>query len=170
MLLLKGTKRIDDETREIQQRMEELSKENQKIESKYPRKKPYEVNKKYEDNQYEDEQLRMKLEYLNDLQNNPTKRRLRELLKPVSFMFGIAMLLLSAIVVVSIVFTQFDRFFSSDCGFSCGFVVTSSQFLNPIDLILTYTSMVSFCLPPSFFPSSPLFSYLFLSSPIPFSA
>ena len=143
VMLLKGTKRLETELRTLQTDLEKAQETATSIQDKYPSKMPDKARKQFDDATYEAEQIEAKLQYLEESQENTFQSRLRELGKPAWFLVGVVMMAMSAVIVLSLLFTQVDRYVSSDCGWSCGFVMTSPQImLNPLDMALTYTSKV----------------------------
>jgi len=143
VMLLKGTKRLETELRDLQADLEKHQETASKIQEKYPSKMPDKARKQLDDATYETEKIQAKLQYLEGIESDTMRKRLREIGKPTWFLVGVLMMLMSAIIILSLLFTQVDRYMSSDCGWSCGFVMTSPQImLNPLDLALTYSSKV----------------------------
>jgi len=141
VLLLKGTKRLEGEIRDLQGDLETTQEKVTKLENKYPGKMPDKIRKEYDDAVYEIEQTQAKLEYLEGEQEDNWKNKLKNVAKPLVFVFGAILLVVYGLIMLSLLFTQIDRYRSSDCGWSCGFVITSPQLiLNPLDMILTYSS------------------------------
>ncbi len=59
------------------------------------------------------------------------------------FLFGFAFFLVSVVLVVSMALTNVDKIVNSDCGASCGYVLTKPKKWNPIDTFLVIMSKVS---------------------------
>ena len=64
------------------------------------------------------------------------------MLTPFRIMLGLGCLALSLLIVASIVITNVDRLMNSKCGFSCGYILESNTFYNPIDSLLVSVSKV----------------------------
>jgi LMBR1 domain-containing protein 1 len=143
--IIKGNKRVESEKRELEIELQNVSKVSQELEEKYSgRRMPEKYRTDLEKATYQKEQIEAKLAVLNDLQNAAIWRRIYEALLPFKFLVGVGILLISLAIIISMGFTQIIRFLSSDCGWACGFVITSNQvILNPLDLLLTYSSRVS---------------------------
>lgn len=141
VLLLKGTKRLEGEVRDLQAELETVQQTATKLENKYPSKMPDKIRKQYDDAIYDAEQIEAKLQYLEGEQEDNWKNRIKNISKPFLFIFGAVLLVVYGVIIISLLFTQIDRYRSSDCGWSCGFVITSPQLiLNPLDFVLTYSS------------------------------
>lgn len=144
VMLLKGNKRVEGEARELQAELEKSQGIIQQLEDKYPTRMPDKVRKQFDDATFEVEQIEKKLAYLEELQQPTWRTKLKELGKPAWFLLGVCIMLMSAVIIISLLFTQVDRYQNSDCGWLCGFVITSPHsLLNPLDMALTYTSKVS---------------------------
>ncbi|CAG9328401.1 LMBRD1 [Blepharisma stoltei] len=66
--------------------------------------------------------------------------RLLKFLTPFRVMLGVFALIFSLIFFFSLFFGAIDRLINSDCGFSCGFITSSSSIFNPLDSLLVYLS------------------------------
>jgi len=64
------------------------------------------------------------------------------IITPFRWLLGITCLIMSRLIFVSLFLSSFDRIVNSKCGIYCGFVVEKPSFLNPIDMILVYTSKI----------------------------
>jgi len=140
--IIRGNKRVESEKRELEIELQTVSKNASELEEKYSKRRMSEKQRSELDKaNYKKEEIEAKLAALNDLQNAAWWKKLFEMLLPFKFLLGVGILLVSLGIIVSMGFTQIIRFLSSDCGMSCGFVITSNQaLLNPIDLLLTYSS------------------------------
>lgn len=60
-----------------------------------------------------------------------------KLLTPFRWAIGLSCLTMSLLIIYSMLVNNLDRFFNSDCGWKCGYMLDKApQFLNPLDLML----------------------------------
>ena len=108
VLLLKGTKRLEGEIRDLQGDLETTQEKVTKLENKYPGKMPDKIRKEYDDAVYEIEQTQAKLEYLEGEQEDNWKNKLKNVAKPLVFVFGAILLVVYGLIMLSLLFTQID--------------------------------------------------------------
>merc|ERR1712167_105183 len=64
-----------------------------------------------------------------------------KLLNTVRVGFGIACLCMSLIIIYSMFINNLDRFYHSNCGFTCGYLMdVNPKYFNPLDSILQLLS------------------------------
>jgi LMBR1 domain-containing protein 1 len=66
--------------------------------------------------------------------------RLYGCLRPFFFLFGFFFFIVTVILLVSMVLTNIDKLLNSECGFSCGYVLTNPKRWNPLDALLVVIS------------------------------
>ena len=62
------------------------------------------------------------------------------LLYPIRIIVGIALLIVVAVLMTSIIISQIDRTMHSKCGWTCGFAIANIRLWNPLDFCLTFAS------------------------------
>ena len=138
---IRGKKRKEDEENETRNEIDQLQNKIDQINEKYegtklPVKVRIELEGLQDRKSYEEKKL-------GELHQLGKFAKITELLSPIQFLFGAVIYLISIIIIVSIIITLLNRLFDSECLMRCGFTITSNPTLpNPIDLALTYSSMV----------------------------
>lgn len=69
-------------------------------------------------------------------------QRIEPFLYPIKILVGIVLLLCTLGVMISLVISQIDRVIYSECGIWCGFILSKHHPWNPLDRLLTYSSIV----------------------------
>jgi hypothetical protein len=77
----------------------------------------------------------------------PGCNRLYGCLRPFFFLFGFFFFIVTVVLLVSMVLTNIDKLLNSECGFSCGYVLTNPKRWNPLDALLVVISK-ALLLPP----------------------
>lgn len=68
--------------------------------------------------------------------------RLYDCLRPFFFLFGFFFFVVTIVLLVSMTLTNVDKLINSECGFSCGYVLTKPKRWNPLDAFLVIISQV----------------------------
>jgi len=66
--------------------------------------------------------------------------RIYACLRPFFFLFGFFFFILTVVLLVSMVLTNLDKLLNSECGLSCGYVLTRPKKWNPLDAFLVVIS------------------------------
>jgi LMBR1 domain-containing protein 1 len=78
----------------------------------------------------------------------PGCNRLSGCLRPFFFLFGFFFFIVTVVLLVSMVLTNIDKLLNSECGFSCGYVLTNPKRWNPLDALLVVISKALLPPPP----------------------
>lgn len=71
--------------------------------------------------------------------------RLYVCLRPFFFLFGFFFFVVTVVLLVSMALTNIDKIINSECGLSCGYILTEPKRWNPLDAFLVVISPVGYC-------------------------
>jgi LMBR1 domain-containing protein 1 len=142
--LMKRTNQLNSEISGVQDQIDYVSDKLRLLNSKYEMRGE-EMNKK-------DKKEYQKLKnQLNELQRKNRRfdqvksswsLRIEPFIYPIKFFIGVILLLATILVLTSLIITQIDRAIYSECKIWCGFVLNKVHPWNPLDRVLTYSSIV----------------------------
>jgi LMBR1 domain-containing protein 1 len=145
ILLIKGRKSLQETQNEIKNDLNNIKEQIRDIELRAVKtKKTLTKNEKKTKAALEKKQQKM----INKSEKIQAKQKesslilstIFDLLTPFRMMIGICCLLLSFLYVISLGLGCINRLLNSECGFSCGFIITGNKSFNPFDVVLANSS------------------------------
>lgn len=149
ILLIKGTKSLEDENDEVRGSIHQVREQLRKIQEKYQKNQKNVVSQK---DRYLLKRLRKEEKMLETKQiliaNKMDKKKshptstwryislLLKLVTPFRVAIGFACLIMSALFALSVFTTSFERFVKSQCGFNCGYLLERHTWFNFLDSLL----------------------------------
>lgn len=149
ILLIKGTKSLEDENDEVRGSIHQVREQLRKIQEKYQKNQKNVVSQK---DRYLLKRLRKEEKMLETKQiliaNKMDKKKshptstwryislLLKLVTPFRVAIGFTCLIMSALFALSVFTTSFERFVKSQCGFNCGYLLERHTWFNFLDSLL----------------------------------
>lgn len=154
VFLIKGTKSLEAENSEIEGTIASVRQQLRVIQEKYQRNQKNHISAKdkaiLKKLRKEESILASKqLKITNKIQSDERKKRslwkfiswILKMLTPFRVAIGIFCLKISLLIVYSMLITNIDRLFNSECGYKCGYLLEKSpSFFNPLDWTLKMLS------------------------------
>lgn len=165
-LLIKGTKSLEEARTEIEYDLVQTRDKIREIEMRSAKSNTKLTRKEKKEKLHLERQQKkmlMKSEKILDKQKD-TSAILSTILKfltPFRVMIGVFCLILSSIFLISLFLACVNRLLTSDCGFSCGFIASTSEVFNPLDSILVH---ISYYFPLDYLLFITVILYVFVSS------
>jgi len=148
ILLIFGTKSLEDENDEIQGTIQTVRDKLRKIQEKYHQNQRSKISAKdkfilkklrKEEKILSSKQVKIsnKLEVQNKKSCWKFISMFLKLLTPFRVAIGVACLSMSLLIMYSMLVNNFDRLLNSDCGMKCGFLLDKGpSYFNPLDSLL----------------------------------
>jgi LMBR1 domain-containing protein 1 len=134
--MLRGRRRLSDERREYEDEIKRTQENREVLKFK-------EKTAKKRDVEAEESLLRRERALqrrMSRLERVKCIAKCCTILRPFTFLFGLAFLLLTILIVVSISLTALDKILNSYCGANCGFILKIPHIFNPLDKLLVLLS------------------------------
>ena len=141
--LIKGKKSLSTAQQECEMDKAEIRQRIRSLQEKQNRKGALSVKEKKEllRLRESEQNLDKKMEKISNLLESDTIiNKFLIIVTPFRLIIGIAFLILSLLIFVSLLTTSLDRYLHSKCGWNCGYVLDDKQFVNYLDFSLIHLS------------------------------
>lgn len=154
--LMKPKKKINLEMGTITEDIDMSNEKMRTIKAKYSlsgNKMSAQDEKEYRELKRKAKVLSQKNKKLNEISNS-WGERCEPFIYPIKLALGLLFFAISLFIIISLFLTSLNRAIFSKCHFFCGFLTLENTIPNPLDLLLTYSSIL--------FPLDIIFFVLFI--------
>lgn len=164
--LIKGKKSLEETKNELDLDIGQIRDKIREIELRSAKSNTRMTRKEKRDKAQLDKmqkKLLVKSEKITEKQKDSSHllSRILKFLTPFRVMLGVTALIFSLTFFLSLFFGAIDKLINSECGFSCGFITSSSSVFNPLDALLVYLSTL---FPMDYFIFGLFMLYIFIAS------
>ncbi|KAI7900291.1 LMBR1-like membrane protein-domain-containing protein [Cokeromyces recurvatus] len=140
--LIKGQKRIDAKVEDIENRLVSIRERQRMLLSKYMNRTIPNKDRRELD-ELEDEE-RILIRRMRNIEEDKSSLliKLYTSLRPFEIVFGILLLCLTLVLIISIFLTIVDKIAFSLCGSQCGYVINHPNLFNPINYVFMKLSAI----------------------------
>lgn len=143
--MIRGRRGITDETQDVEEELSLLRLEKQAIHERYGAVEDPSSKMSRRDREklrsIEDKEATLNRREVRLLEIHTTCNIILEYFRPFQLIIGVALLVIAAMLLITVIISQIDRTIYSSCGIRCGFLVEQGKLPNPLDLLLTYSSI-----------------------------
>ena len=166
LFLIKGTKSLDEAKYEIENDLGQIREKIREIELRSAKSNTSFTRKEKKEKmmlEHQQKRMMMKSEKISDKQKDTSQilTTILKVLTPFRVMIGVVCFSMSVLFTVSLVMGCINRLISSECGFSCGFITSTSAIFNPLDSLLVH---ISYYFPLDYLLFSTIILYIFIAS------
>jgi len=164
VFLIKGTRSLESTKSEVDFDIAKIREKYRSIQEKASKKKELSRRDQRELNHLKRQErlLAARSDRIQDLKNEEgILSKLLSILTPFRVIIGVATLVLSGLVFVSLLISVTNKFMHSTCGWKCGYASTKNSEWNPLDTTLVFSSKF---FPLDYIAFGILVCYIFLAS------
>ncbi|CEG65235.1 hypothetical protein RMATCC62417_02058 [Rhizopus microsporus] len=142
MDLMKGRRRLEDESEDVENRLIAAKERQRAIKAKYAnRSLPVKEQRELDELEDEERLLARRLRTIQQYRSS-LFQKLFYIVRPLEFTLGAILLCVTLVIAVSIFMTIVDKIAYAVCGSQCGYVISHPNMFNPINFIFVKLSKI----------------------------
>jgi LMBR1 domain-containing protein 1 len=164
--LIKGTKSLDMTQTELEMDVAKIRESYRELQLRATRTNTQPTRREKKELatlKRKEHALSLKSERLSEIKKDSSVvlSKALSILSPFRVVIGVCCLALSWVIAAGILLVSLDKFYNSECGFKCGYILTVNTFYNPVDSVLVELSKA---FPFDFAAFVVLISYFYIAS------